>query len=237
MYFAEHYRWLVVHRYLHISGGTTTLLDVGCGDGLFLLRQPARLRVGLDIRPRPIPGRPVPLVQADALHPPLSPASFDTIFAFDIIEHLADDRRFLAAVVELLAPGGTLWLSTPCAETRIWPAFLTARASRGWGHVRNGYTAEELQAMLPPTCTAEFTYWNEPFLRAMVLPLHVLSFIWPWLARLGATVCAWLDHFLPRGRRGHIFARITCGSRTGAPATRETRGSPPAGPTAPARPG
>jgi SAM-dependent methyltransferase len=219
MYFAEYYRWLVVHRYLRISGGTTTLLDVGCGDGFFLLQQPARLRVGLDINPRPMPGERVLLVQADALHPPLRPASFDTIFAFDIVEHLADDAGFLEAIVELLAPGGTLWLSTPCADTRIWPAFLTARASRGWGHLRNGYTAVELQAKLPSTCRAEFVYWNEPFLRVAVLPLHALSFVWPWLARLGATLCAWLDHFFPQGKRGHLFARITRNPGNGSAAS------------------
>lgn len=208
MYFAEHYRWLVLKRYLGISGGRTTLLDIGCRDGLFLLDELARVRVGLDLEPHPLPNQDIPLVQADALHPPLRPASFETIFAFDVIEHIAEDERFLHTLVELLAPGGTLWLSTPCAGLRIWPAFLTKRASRGWGHLRNGYTAGQLQGMLPPGCRASFAYWNAPLMRAATLPLHVLSFTWPWLARQGATFCAWLDHFFPKGQRGYLIARI-----------------------------
>jgi len=209
MYFAEYYRWLVVHRYLHIVGGANMLLDVGCRDGSFLLEQPAHLRVGLDLNPVLPRERAVPLIQADALHPPLRPATFDTIFAFDVIEHVAEDEHFLHTLVELLTPGGTLWLSTPCADFRIWPAFLTARASWGWGHLRNGYTAEGLQQKIPPRCAITFTYWNEPFLRAATLPLHFLSFTWPWLAMRGAAVCAWLDHFFSKGTRGHLFARIT----------------------------
>jgi SAM-dependent methyltransferase len=208
MYFAEYYRWLLVHRYLKIVAGSTTLLDVGCRDGFFLLEQPARLRVGMDLHPVPLPERSVPLLQADALHPPLPAASFETIFAFDVIEHVEDDAGFLRSLAGLLAPGGTLWLSTPCADFTIWPAFLTRRASRGWGHLRNGYKAETIQALLPPTCQVEFIYWNAPFVRAATLPLHLLSFTWPWLALRGAALCAWLDHFFPRGERGHLFARV-----------------------------
>ncbi|MBN1484052.1 MAG: class I SAM-dependent methyltransferase [Chloroflexia bacterium] len=208
MYYAQVYRWRELLHYLGISSGPASLLDVGCRDGFFLRGQPARLRVGLDLDPQPLPGSLLPLVRADALQAPLRPASFETIFSFDVIEHIPDDRRFLQALVELLAPGGTLWLSTPCADFRIWPAFLTARANRGWGHLRNGYSAAQIQGMLPPGCQAEFRYWNAPFLRAMTLPLHLLSFTWPWLARQGALLCAWLDHFFPRGRRGHLIACI-----------------------------
>ena len=151
--------------------------------------------MGLDLPPRPLPGCPVPLVQADALFPPFRPASFETIFCFDVIEHVAEDKRLLATLVELLSPGGTLWLSTPCADFRLFPAFLMPRFNRGVGHLRNGYTVEELEGMLPPGCQATFTYWNEPFQRAFYLLLHFLSFTWPWLALRGAAFCAWLDHF------------------------------------------
>lgn len=208
MYFAEYYRWLVVFRYLRISGGDTTLLDVGCHDGYFLLQQRARLRVGLDRDPVPRWTGRVPLVQANALHPPLPPASFDTIFAFDLVEHVEDDVGLLKELVHLLAPGGTLWLSTPSAASRIWPPFLTARLHRSSGHVRNGYTFEELQQKLPSGCRAALTEWSEPFLRAFFVPLHFLSLLWPWLGHRATALCAWLDHFFPQGRRGHLFVRI-----------------------------
>jgi len=207
MYYAEYYRWLVVHRYLGISGGPKSLLDVGCHDGFFLRHESAALRVGLDLRPVRRYGSEVLLVQADALRPPLRPASWETIFCFDLIEHVVDDERLLATLLDLLCPDGTLWLSTPCAETRIFPAFLTARASRGWGHVRNGYTVEELRGKLPG-CEVTFREWNEPFLRFACIPLHFLSLVWPWLGERAAALCAWLDHFFPAGRRGHLFVRV-----------------------------
>ncbi len=208
MYYAEYYRWLLVHRYFKVVSGLTTLLDVGCRDGLFLLDQSAQMRVGMDLHPVPLPEVPATLVQADALYPPFRPGSFETIFTFDVIEHVEDDAAFLRSVVELLAPGGTLWLTTPCADFRISPAFLTERASRGWGHLRNGYTAETLAAMLPADCQAAFSYWNAPFLRMFTLPLHFLSLVWPWLGMRGAALCAWLDHFFPKGERGHLLVRI-----------------------------
>ncbi len=208
LYFAEYYRWLLVHRYLPISADKATLLDVGCRDGLFLLRQPARLRVGLDMNPVPLPGRPALLIQADALHPPLPPASFDTIFAFDVVEHIVDDTRFLATLVDLLAPGGALWLSTPCAGYRIWPAFLTDRLNRSAGHVRDGYTEQGLRDKLPPGCQATFYDWNEPFLRTGYVFLHALALAWPWLGLRATAACAWLDHFFSTGHRGHLFMRV-----------------------------
>jgi SAM-dependent methyltransferase len=226
MYFAQYYRWLVAHRYLGISGGDSTLLDVGCHDGAFLVQQSARLRIGLDLNPQPCPDRRVLLIQADALHPPLPPASFDTIFAFNIIEHIKDDAAFLQAQVDLLTPGGTLWLSTPCVESSIWPRFLSNRLHDRSGHVRPGYSVEELQQKIPRGCRATFFEWNAPFLRLGYAPFHVLSHNWPWLALRLTALCAWLDHFFPQGGRGYLFARITetgPKSRDGAAAVPQVR--------------
>lgn len=207
MYHAEYYRWLVARRYLSIRGGRLSLLDAGCHDGFFLLHETARLRVGLDLHPVPRYGLAVLLVQADLLRPPFRPASFETIFCFDVLEHIVEDERLLAVLMALLAPGGTLWLSTPCREMRIFPGLLMPRLHRGSGHVRQGYTEEELRRKLPG-CAIEVTEWNEPFLRAAYVPLHLLSLAWPWLAQRAAACCAWLDHFFPAGRRGHLFLRV-----------------------------
>lgn len=48
--------------------------------------------------------------------------TFDTILSFETIEHVPDDREFLTKIYELLAPGGTLVLSTPFGQGRGKPS-------------------------------------------------------------------------------------------------------------------
>jgi len=46
---------------------------------------------------------------------------FDTILSFETIEHVADDRFFLAQLLRMLRPGGTLVLSSPFGRGRGEP--------------------------------------------------------------------------------------------------------------------
>lgn len=46
---------------------------------------------------------------------------FDHVFAFDVLEHIEDDRGALAQWVDWLRPGGTLVLSVP-ARMKLWNA-------------------------------------------------------------------------------------------------------------------
>jgi 2-polyprenyl-3-methyl-5-hydroxy-6-metoxy-1,4-benzoquinol methylase len=96
-----------------------TLLDVGCGAGFFLKSAErdgwrvsgievmphgaefARTRLGLDVVSTPI---------EDAN---LSPAAFDVIVMFDVIEHLADPVGVVGRLGSLLRPGGWLAIITP----------------------------------------------------------------------------------------------------------------------------
>ncbi len=56
----------------------------------------------LEFRPAPVDG---PL--------PLEDASFDLVWASEVIEHVADTARWLSEVRRVLAPGGRLALTTP----------------------------------------------------------------------------------------------------------------------------
>lgn len=47
---------------------------------------------------------------------------FDLVAAFDVLEHVADDRAALASILRLLAPGGHLVLTVP-AFARLWSRF------------------------------------------------------------------------------------------------------------------
>jgi SAM-dependent methyltransferase len=50
---------------------------------------------------------------------PSTPESFDLICAFDVIEHVEDDRAAVAALADRLAPGGFLVATVP-AHTWMW---------------------------------------------------------------------------------------------------------------------
>ncbi|MCO4768564.1 MAG: class I SAM-dependent methyltransferase [Deltaproteobacteria bacterium] len=57
---------------------------------------------------------------------PFAPGSMQRIAMFDVLAHLPEPRRTLAAVERLLAPGGELLLSTVNEDWRLVPAFLAA---------------------------------------------------------------------------------------------------------------
>jgi SAM-dependent methyltransferase len=97
------------------------VLDLGCGAGAFtaeIARGGASV-VGVEVAGTAI-------ARARARHPhldfrlapidgPLSldDASFDLVWASEVIEHVADTARWLSEVRRVLAPGGRLALTTP----------------------------------------------------------------------------------------------------------------------------
>ena len=70
--------------------------------------------------------------------------SFDVLCAFDVLEHIEDDRAALAQWVTWLRPGGVLLLSVP-AHMRLWTA-----GDEWAGHYRR-YGRKALQALLLDT--------------------------------------------------------------------------------------
>ena len=96
------------------------LLDLGCGNGAQteLLASVARWVVGLDYAaPERMEGaseRPVfRRVRGDALAVPFRAESFDIVTAFEVFEHLPDDRRAVREVVRVLKPGGWFVMTVP----------------------------------------------------------------------------------------------------------------------------
>ena len=96
-------------------------LDVGCGEGRF-----AAELAGAGLEVVAIDVAAEPLERARELHPeldlrlvdgegtwPLPDASFDVVWAGEVIEHVADTAAWLSEVRRSLRPGGRLLLSTP----------------------------------------------------------------------------------------------------------------------------
>jgi len=101
------------------------VLDAGCGVGYgtAFLATAARRAVGIDRSDEAIAYArrryAVPNVEflvGDLVALPAGEDSFDVVCAFEAIEHLADPERFVAEADRVLRSGGTLFVSTPCAE-------------------------------------------------------------------------------------------------------------------------
>ena len=142
-------RWDVTRRL--VPDGARTVLEVGCGGGGF----GARLSVGRDYlgvepdqqssataRARVTAAGAGGEVRTGTVEDVVDPdRRFDLVCAFEVLEHLEDDRAALADWVSRVRPGGWLLLSTPAFQARYaaWDEVV--------GHYRR-YEPEQLRALL-----------------------------------------------------------------------------------------
>lgn len=113
------------------------VLDVGCGEGWFTeaLLDAGAKPVGIDVAAEPLRRARARRSELDLRLVddggawPLPDASFDAVWAGEVIEHVADTASWLSEVRRVLRPLGTLLLSTPAHDrlTRLALA-LSARA-------------------------------------------------------------------------------------------------------------
>jgi SAM-dependent methyltransferase len=209
MHFASYYRWLVATRRWGMPiTFDLPVLDIGADDGEFLSRISAPHKVGLDLAARARVG--LAWVQANACRLPFTDVSFGQVFAFDVIEHVDDDKALLTEAMRLLLPGGTLWLSTTAQNFAVFPGGrIQARLERSWRHVRRGYSAQMIKSLLPPGCTVDIWWWNEPAFRTLYVLLVALWQKSPRLAQSLVRRLVMIDARARQGQSGHLFARIT----------------------------
>jgi len=134
------------------------VLDAGCGDGLLSLamakRHPAWALVGVDLREDLLDGarkravaRGLPNARfvPGNLEQPLPERDRDAVTAVECLSEIPDDRQALQMMREALRPGGLIVVQVPECD---WQPVLPGSPGTWREQVRQGYTAEQLQALL-----------------------------------------------------------------------------------------
>ena len=129
-------RWVLSRFARHLG---QDVLEVGCGVGNFtvLMAAEGRRVTGIDIEPSYVETARQRLAAFPNANVACGDATsaewaerFDTVVALDVVEHIADDRAFLARLRAVLKPGGKLVLKVPAG------AWLMSPMDRAVGHHR-----------------------------------------------------------------------------------------------------
>ena len=151
---ATNYNAWLVERALPYLG--KRILDVGAGlgthsetlarhaDRLVAVEPDAAHAKELERSLRRFSGVSVVHAAAEDLTSGLLPEAFDTVFCFNVLEHVRDDREALVRFRERLVPGGRLCLLVPAHP------FLFGEIDRAVGHERR-YRKRDLERLLVET--------------------------------------------------------------------------------------
>ncbi|HCF29185.1 MAG TPA: SAM-dependent methyltransferase [Cyanobacteria bacterium UBA11049] len=149
------------------------ILEVGGGQGgLTALLYPRSQITNIDFNPEYAQApcnqqERVKFVCGDATALPFENHSFDAVTMFDLLEHVPDHKKAVEEALRVLRPGGFLLVSSPNENWRfpyygfmksICPSEADVMAE--WGHVRRGYTLDELKDLIHLPCKSSATFIN-----------------------------------------------------------------------------
>lgn len=136
----------------HCNAGS--LLDVGCGNGLYALDCQDRcseiIQIDLEDR-RDAQAQKFQFYYMNADDLATLDGPFDNIIAFDIIEHLDDDIQFLNSAYRLLKDGGKLFVSVPNQDNSLLERLNLAHIHFTDKTHRREYSQEYLKNILEET--------------------------------------------------------------------------------------
>ncbi len=192
---SEHFwfkgRTAMITRLVHAFGpknGRRTFLEVGCGTGIVLraMRKLGFAVLGLDVNETALTYARVSCPSARLIRKSLysfaSSDRFQTVGAFDVLEHQSADVLFLKRCWDLLEEGGTLFLTVP-AGMWLWSPLDVLS-----GHKRR-YEARDLRKKLGKTgFHVQFiNYWS-----VLTLPWYILFRSYTMRHKTDATMDAYL---------------------------------------------
>lgn len=134
------------------------LCDIGGDSGVvsFKLRQLGGKWSSLDLIDeavesiRMMVGERVFKLEAERL--PLADKSMDYILVVDMLEHVKDDKAFVSEIDRVLKDSGELIVNVPNPKNGIlrWFRHQIGQTDEAHGHLRPGYTGEQLTELLAP---------------------------------------------------------------------------------------
>lgn len=209
MRFGTYYRTALMQRLglAHVRG---RVLDVGGFDGFWLSHLEADNLVTIDMEAiRSFSG--ITYLRGNGEQLPFRDDTFDVVFAFEVLEHVDREEPFIAELMRVLRPGGSLFLSTPHQDIRIFPGVVTRWAHRRWQHYRTtGYTPGELQRLFA-ACDPSKLHIRQlrtSWLRTLYLPIRLIWRLGRWP---GESIARWLarkDSEQQEGAGGYLLAEI-----------------------------
>lgn len=154
------------------------VLDAGCGGGAFVhyLRLLGFDAYGADLyrqflqvaRERGFQGH---FVRADLARLPFSDKTFDSLFCFDVLEHIVDDGAVVREFARVTR--GRIVLAVPREDQELARTGLTFRHYQDKTHVRN-YTDTSLEALVAPLNPRKIEIFTELEIPAREIALSVL---------------------------------------------------------------
>ena len=213
MRLGTYYRYLV-SQHLPLPLPKGRVLDVGCYDGFVLSRISAEEKVGIDLKVVEKYTH-IRYIQGDFLTYDFGVTKFNTIYAFDVLEHVEDGIQFMQKIISLLSPQGKAILSVPSSTITIFPSAAQKWVDKRWGHLyRRGYNPSEICKLIADTGLDTYRIediflWNGLLFRFFYL---ALSGIWRLCFPLSKRIVQRIvqrEIKMKDGEDGFVFVVIT----------------------------
>ncbi len=148
-------KWNVIRRLLGDTQGLRCL-DIGADNGVlsYLLRARGGRWTSADLDAQTVASiRSLVHTDVEQLHGgriPFADEEFDRVVLIDGLEPLHDDRTFAQEIARVTKPGGEVIVNVPLRKNSWLRRFRLAigQTDEAHGHVRPGYTVEELRRVL-----------------------------------------------------------------------------------------
>jgi len=152
----SHVRWWAVKGYIENRDRN---IDIGAGWGVMAFEfvkifnksidcvepDPAQIHVGESIAKKLGVDEKVKFIRDSLPELPTIKRRYEQVFLIDVLEHVEEDFESLIRINTILEPGGVLVISVP---TPNYPKYFGREFAERIGHVRDGYTIEELRRLL-----------------------------------------------------------------------------------------
>jgi cyclopropane fatty-acyl-phospholipid synthase-like methyltransferase len=219
-------RWLWLRR--RLAPGPVATLDAGTGNGAFAMYAASRGNRVTGVSDFPasltkaqrraeaiglsgITFQPLDLRELDRSTGELGP--YDQVICLEVIEHILDDGKLLRDFASVVGPGGRVLLTTPYLHHIPYHDEHVSEVEDG-GHVRDGYTHEQMEALLADAGfrVTSRAYLNGVVSQALTNLMQRLNRVYPhlgWVLTLPLRLLRPLDRPLTRlSRRPYLSIAV-----------------------------